>query len=121
MEATRLVGGTEVARQYQRLLWSRPAALDAARSEPAQQALFKSWAAEVGLDGGAFATAYDGGAAARRVQQDVELGRELGVTELPTVFLDGKLLRNPQRLAVWEALLGVEPTATSPAPAQPGD
>jgi protein-disulfide isomerase len=63
------------------------------RSSEPQTSLFRSFAAELGLDMAAYDAAVADPATAARVRQDFEDGVALGVTGTPTHFLDGVLVR----------------------------
>jgi len=54
--------------------------------------LFRSYAAELGLDMELFDAAYDDPATLARIQRDVADGKSLGVSSTPTFFLDGERL-----------------------------
>lgn len=63
------------------------------RSSQPQTSLFRSFAADLGLDMAAYDAAVADPATAARVRQDFEDGVALGVTGTPTHFLDGVLVR----------------------------
>jgi protein-disulfide isomerase/uncharacterized membrane protein len=115
VEAAAQLGGREASLDLARKIWARQAELPTqplTRQTAAQHELFATWAGEVGLDRAAFTAAMDSEAVRQRVQADVELGHQLKVSEVPTVYLNGKLLRSAQTMAVWDALLGPAPEAT---------
>jgi protein-disulfide isomerase len=116
VEAAALLGGSDGYLALSRKLWQHQGELPAvpyARQTAAQRDLFATWAAELGLDRAAFAAALESRAAAARVQADVELGHQLAVAEVPTVYVNGKLLRSAQRIQAWDALLGSGSSATT--------
>ncbi|TXR52212.1 DsbA family protein [Quadrisphaera setariae] len=63
------------------------------RSSEPQSSLFRSFAADLGLDMAAYDAAVADPATAARIRQDFEDGVALGVTGTPTHFLDGVLVR----------------------------
>ncbi|MGQ7351934.1 DsbA family protein [Quadrisphaera oryzae] len=63
------------------------------RSSEPQPSLFRSFAAELGLDMAAYDAAVSDPATEARVRQDFEDGVALGVSGTPTHFLDGVLVR----------------------------
>ena len=74
-----------------------------------QDALFRSYAAELGLDLAAWDAAYADPATAARVQADVKDGLAAGVTGTPRFFLNGRMIR-PQTVAELRQLLDAELT-----------
>ena len=74
-----------------------------------QDALFRSYAAELGLDLAAWDAAYADPATAARVQADVEDGLAAGVTGTPRFFLNGRMIR-PQTVAELRQMLDAELT-----------
>lgn len=117
-EAARIVGGAAAYLRYRDLLFERQALLPArpeARQSAAERSRLADWAAEIGLDRTAFERAMGSDAAAARVQADVQLARELGLSAMPVIYLDGRRLRNWSRSETWDVLLGA---AAAPA-AQP--
>lgn len=112
VEAARLLGGADKYFALRRLIWERQDALPNVPYEqqsPAQRNCFATWAVEVGLDRAAFEASLVSPAVDARLQADVALARELNVTEVPTVFLNGKRLRDASRIEAWDALLSVAP------------
>lgn len=74
-----------------------------------QDVLFRSYAAELGLDLAAWDAAYADPATAARVQADVKDGLAVGVTGTPRFFLNGRMIR-PQTVAELRQLLDAELT-----------
>jgi protein-disulfide isomerase len=71
----------------------------------------KSYAAEIGLDTDQFNECFDSGEYRSRVRQEYAEGQRLGVRGTPTVFVDGRLVRNGSdyqvlRAAIETALAG---------------
>jgi protein-disulfide isomerase/uncharacterized membrane protein len=99
-EAARAVGGLEGFNQMRGLLYERADRLYAAP--------YPRWAAELGLDAEVFSEALESKEVARRVQEDIELGRQLGVEKIPVLFLNGRRLHYWSKLETWEALLALE-------------
>lgn len=121
IEAARLLGGPDMCRAMRRILWANQARLPTRayhRQSPAERRLITDLASEIGLDPVAFEAALESPAALEYVTADLEVARQLGVNELPTVYLNGKLLRNPVRKETWEAILHVAPADAS-APRAP--
>lgn len=120
-EAARMIGGRDAYLAMRALLWERQDQLPTrpvAQQDAREQKLFEDWAAELGLDRAAFTTAFDGPAVAARIQRDVALGEQLGLSAMPVVYLNGKRLRNWSKLEVWDLLLGgPAPVTTQPASA----
>ena len=54
----------------------------------------KAFAAEIGLDTQAFNACFDAGRYANDVRADEALGRQLGVSRTPTLFINGQLVDN---------------------------
>ncbi len=118
VEAAAQLGGTAAYLSLARKIWEQQAELPAkplARQSAAQRALFETWAGELGLDSGAFAAAMESPAVVARLQADVELGHQLEIGEVPTVYLNSKLLRSAQTMAAWDALLGPAPRSAAQA------
>lgn len=68
---------------------------------------YERFAEEIGLDAGRFQDAFQSPEIHRRVLQDIELARSLGITGTPTVFFDGRRLHGQlqkSNLYFWKAL-----------------
>ena len=68
---------------------------------------YERFAEEIGLDAGRFQDAFQSPEIRRRVLQDIELARSLGITGTPTVFFDGRRLHGQlqkSNLYFWTAL-----------------
>ncbi|MFH1746042.1 MAG: thioredoxin domain-containing protein [Planctomycetota bacterium] len=122
-EAVRLVGGPEACARMRRLLYERQRELPQrvlARQSEEQRGLFEEWAFELGVERSAFIAAFESAEVAARVQADIELANELGISAMPVVYLNGKRLRNWSKPETWDALLGgagetsTQPTVTGP-------
>lgn len=123
LEAARVVGGPDTYLALRRKLWEKQNELPTVpyvRQTTPQRDLFAKWAAELSLDPVAFTAAMEDSAVTARVQADVELGHRLAVAEVPAVYLNGRLLRNAQKMQAWDALLGPPATPeTQPVSASP--
>jgi predicted DsbA family dithiol-disulfide isomerase/uncharacterized membrane protein len=106
--AAEQLGGVDGAARYRDVLYERQRDIELDR--------FVDWAAELGLPRDAFAATLDADVAATRVAADVALGRELGLTAVPTFFLDGRRLEHWRNDRVWETLLGTPTTAPAGPP-----
>jgi protein-disulfide isomerase/uncharacterized membrane protein len=109
-EAARVVGGSEAFRAMRELLYQR--------LDELEQAPYARWAAELGIDESAFSRALESEEVASRIQEDIELGKQLGVKGIPVFFLNGRRLHYWSRPETWKALLrpddappAAEPTA----------
>ncbi len=74
---------------------------------------FESWAADLGLDPGAFQAARASPSVLEQVRSDVELAGRLGVRAMPAVFVDGRRFEHWRNRAAWTELLGLSGGATS--------
>ncbi len=74
--------------------------------------VFKGYAAELGLDQGAFDACLDGGRNAANVSADVREGRSLGVTGTPTFFVDGYPLVGAQSIEVFQQAIDLAEKGT---------
>lgn len=68
----------------------------------------KKHAGAVGLDQAKFDQCLDGGTHTARVQEDVALGNEMGVSSTPTLYINGRLVSGAQPLQVFEAIVTEE-------------
>ena len=64
----------------------------------------KRYAAEIGLEAGAFGACVDSGRYTAAIEQETALGRQKGVTGTPTVFVNG---RKAEDWRSYDALLGL--------------
>ena len=83
-------------------------------------AMFKGYAAELGLDADSFDACLDSGATRDQVQADASEGGARGVTGTPSFFINGQLLVGAQPYTVFAqaidaALAGDTPVAAEPA------
>lgn len=97
LEAAGLVGGPAARDAMRRRMYERQAELE---RDP-----YATWAAELGLDKAAFEQALQSPEPAARITRDVQLGRDLGVESVPTVFLNGRRLEYWLKKEAWERLL----------------
>ncbi len=58
------------------------------------EAMFKEFAGELGLDMGKFTADYESNKYDKQIQQDINLGRSVGVSGTPTLFMNGKRMKN---------------------------
>ncbi|HWC77965.1 MAG TPA: thioredoxin domain-containing protein [Blastocatellia bacterium] len=82
----------------------------------------KKYASELGLDLKLFNSALDSGRLAPKVLEDLDQGNRLGVNSTPTVFINGRKIRDksPEALKqAIEAALKDSPSAPQPAAARP--
>ncbi len=125
VEAAQIVGGAEECLALRRKLWEKQAEIPRqrlTRQADTQAQVFTKWATETGLDQKTFQEAFEGPVASARLEADVELGHRLGIVEVPTVYLNGRLVRNAQKMETWDVLLGgASATDSQPAsaPAEP--
>lgn len=99
-EAAQVAGGLDGFLRMRDLLYERLGELE--------NAPYPQWAADLGLDGNAFSEALESERVARRIQEDIDLGRQLGVEAIPVLFLNGRRLHHWTKPETWEALLGLE-------------
>lgn len=126
-EAARTVAGDELLHLYYRKLFDNMNRLD---TRP-----YERLAGQVGIDRARFASAMKDGVGKDRIQEDIELGKRLGIESTPGVFLDGRLLPtwnlvksdsglselavdSAATMKLWERLLGEEPSS-QPASTMP--
>jgi predicted DsbA family dithiol-disulfide isomerase/uncharacterized membrane protein len=107
VEAARLLGGDAAADRMRHLIYERRAPLAAAG--------FERWAADVGLDAGAFRAALDSAATADHVRADVDsypVGLDRSV---PLLLLNDRRVEYWSRRETWDALLRREPATHGPS------
>jgi protein-disulfide isomerase/uncharacterized membrane protein len=120
-EAARAVGTPEQVNAYAMKLYANAGRLD--------QNPYESLASDVGIDRDRFVAALKSGVGRERIEEDVDLGHELGVENTPALFLNGRalsqwqILKSDTRLrdadatmALWDRLLT---TREGEAPAEP--
>ncbi|HDY88264.1 MAG TPA: hypothetical protein ENH82_09155 [bacterium] len=56
--------------------------------------MFKEFAEKLGLDMGKFMADFEGNKYDKQIQQDINLGRSVGVSGTPTLFMNGKRMKN---------------------------
>lgn len=84
-----------------------------------QQALFESYAKELGLNMTKFKADYTSEAVANRINRDVSSAKQFSITGTPTFIVNGKKIDNPKDLAAFSKVLdeaikqagGTPPTA----------
>ena len=79
-----------------------------ANQQQLQVADLKKHAGALGLDQAKFDQCLDGGTHTARVQEDVALGTEMGVSSTPTLYINGRLVSGAQPLQVFEAIVTEE-------------
>ncbi|MDP2497782.1 MAG: thioredoxin domain-containing protein [Candidatus Palauibacterales bacterium] len=65
----------------------------------------KSYARELGLDGGQFDECLESGAESQTVEQDMSTGRRLGIRGTPTFFVNGSPLVGAQPLSAFRSAI----------------
>jgi len=114
-EAARRVGGPGAYLDMRAKLWIEQARLPTvayAQQSAAQRRVLEDWAVDLGLDGRAFSAAMDSPEVAERIAADIKVAERLGLSAMPVVYLNGKLLRGWSKPELWDALLG-GPVATT--------
>lgn len=109
-EAAAVIGSDEQVLALRTLMYERQGRL--------AEAPLPDWAAEVGLDPAAFETAFSSGKVRDRVAADIDLGRQLDITGVPVVYLNGKRLKGWHKKETWRAVLGIR-GAEAPADTHP--
>ena len=105
MEAARMLdGGAGLARAR---------AFVSARRHELAAVDFSSCAEELGLNAEQYTQAFESETIAERVQDDLKLAKELGISATPVLYLDGRKFEHWRVRSAWETLLGVEPVAES--------
>ena len=91
------------------------------RAPAATPANLRQYAADVGLEAGAFSQCLDSHKHALAVAADIETGAKLGITGTPTFFINGAILVGNQPPAEFQRAVERElaRTATAPPPAPP--
>ena len=91
--------------EYHDLLFQNQGALDASS--------LKSYARNLGMDGGAFDSCLNSGKYTAAVQKDFDEGRADGVTGTPTFFVNGRKLVGAQPFAAFQRVIEDELTRAS--------
>jgi protein-disulfide isomerase len=65
----------------------------------------KGYAAELGLDTGAFDECLDEGKQSSEVEKDLEDGQAFGVTGTPAFFINGQLVSGAQPFSVFQQII----------------
>ncbi len=65
----------------------------------------KRYAAQLGLDGAAFGQCLDSGQHEAKVQSELQEGQRLGVASLPTIFINGRMVKGNQPFATYQAII----------------
>lgn len=82
------------------------------------RASLERYAAEISLDMDKFREALDSGRLRAKVEEDMQLARDLGVNGTPTVFIDGRPVKGVQQEEIEDVLQGRAP-GSSPRKAEP--
>jgi uncharacterized membrane protein len=96
-EAARELGGSEA-------FWKMHDALFQNQDSLGQKP-WSSLAQGIGLDPAAVAERMGARSGRARIAEDTELGKRLGLSSTPTVYLDGKKMEDWWRLDLWKALV----------------
>lgn len=106
-EAARAVGGAAAYRAMRDLLFERQNELEGAD--------FVAWAGDLSLDPGAFAAALQSETVAARVNADIQQGLQLGLSAMPAIYLDGRMVKTGwSELKTWDALLAPDDPGNAP-------
>ncbi len=123
VEAARRAGPLDAALTFARKLWDHQelfADLPPDQIPAEQKDGLSQLAAANGIEPAGFQNAMKSTETAAAVQADVELAHSLGITVVPTVYVNGRFFRNRQKKEAWEALLAASaPATTSRATSQP--
>lgn len=110
-ESRRAAEASECARE-QGEFWNYHALVFANQQGEGQGAFsdrrLKAFAETLGLDTQAFNTCFDSGRYAGDVQADEQLGRSLGVSGTPTVFVNGQRVQNPLDFGEFQRMIEAE-------------
>jgi protein-disulfide isomerase len=79
-----------------------------ANQQQIQVADLKKHAAAVGLDQAKFDQCLDSGTYTTIVQEDVDLGGQMGVQSTPTLYINGRVVTGAQPIGVFEAIIDEE-------------
>jgi protein-disulfide isomerase len=79
-----------------------------ANQQALQPADLKKHAADLGLDGAAFATCLDSSKYGERVRDGVAQGSRLGVNSTPTIYINGRVLSGAQPYEAFVAIIDEE-------------
>lgn len=79
-----------------------------ANQQQIQVADLKKHAAAVGLDQAKFDQCLDTGTYTKIVQEDVDLGSQMGVQSTPTLYVNGRVVTGAQPINVFEAIIDEE-------------
>ena len=97
--------------EYHDLLWTKQEALDVDS--------LKSYAADLGLDTGAFNECLDSGKYASEVQKDIQDGDSYGVQGTPAFFINGLLVSGALPFANFKAVIDAALEGRQPSSAVP--
>ncbi len=75
-------------------------------------AALKTYAVQLGLDADTFSTCLDEGKHAERVEGDLALGREYGVSSTPTIFINGRTVMGALPFEAFDQIIQEELAAT---------
>ena len=77
-------------------------------------AALKTYAIELGLDAEVFSTCLDEGQHAERVEGDLAVGREYGVSSTPTIFINGRTVMGAVPFETFDEIIQEELAPTQP-------
>jgi protein-disulfide isomerase len=110
-ESRRAAEASECAREQDEF-WNYHALVFANQQGEGQGAFsdrrLKAFAETLGLDTDAFNACLDSGRYAGEVRADEQLGRSLGVSGTPTVFVNGQRVQNPLDFGEFQRLIEAE-------------
>jgi protein-disulfide isomerase len=75
-------------------------------------ASLKTYAVQLGLDADTFSTCLDEGKHAERVEGDLAVGREYGVSSTPTIFINGRTVMGALPFEAFDQIIQEELAAT---------
>ena len=115
VEAARAIGGVESFLAMGDLCYERIRELE--------DADYVGWAEFLGIDPAKFAAACNSTEVDQRIAADIALAHQLGVTEIPILYLNGRRFKHSRSAEAWEHLLiGVEAAPDSqPVPSDTRD
>lgn len=91
--------------EYQELLYSRQDEWAPLTDRDSLKATLIAYAVELGIDSDAFTAKMETTEVAEQVQADAQLGRDMGVSATPTIFVNGIETPAPQLLSAVQGIL----------------
>lgn len=92
--------------EYQELLYARQDEWSTITDRDSLKATLIAYAVELGIDSEAFTAKMETTEVAEQVQADAQIGREIGVSATPTIFVNGVQSPAPQLLSAVQGILG---------------